>query len=144
VVKEYIVEVEDVKEENLAKSICEAIIPQSNEMPLKDYGYPGPLLGTGSYKKVHLGKRWATDELVAIGKMDKTFIKEFELEEEIEREIEIFSILSDHPLMIKYIGQLEDNDYIYQIFEYCKNGTLKQLLTNKGFFDVELTRAFTA
>ena len=42
---------------------------------------------------MHLGKEWASSNLVAIGKMDKAFIEEFELEEELEREKEIFQII---------------------------------------------------
>jgi len=93
---------------------------------------------------VHLGKEWATSNLVAIGKMSKSFIEEYGLAEELEREKEIFRIVEEHPLMIKFLGSFEDRDNIYQVFEYAKNGTLKELLKTRHHFDVDTARAFIA
>ena len=52
---------------------------------LKEFAYPGPCLGQGSYKVVHMAKRWENGELVAIGRIEKKFVKNHGLEEELAR-----------------------------------------------------------
>ena len=47
-------------------------------------------------------------------------------------------------MIIKLVGTIEDETYIYQVFEFAKNGTLRELLKARKRFSLELTRAFTA
>ena len=71
----------------------EKLNQRSTNPLLKEYAYPGPCLGQGSYKVVHLAKRWETGDHVAIGRIEKKFVRNHGLEDELKRENEIFNIL---------------------------------------------------
>lgn len=83
-------------------------------------------LGEGSYGKVKLVQEKKTGILYAMKIISKANLLNFTSIQNVKREIKIHSKLS-HPHIIKLHYFFEDEDNVYMVLEYAKNG-------NSNFF----------
>ncbi len=84
-------------------------------------------LGIGKFGNVYLARKKGTQKDVAIKVMSKIQLKRAKLEYQIDREIEILSLV-DHENIIHMINHFEDEERIYIITDYAEGGELFQKL----------------
>ncbi|KAM3147681.1 hypothetical protein pb186bvf_000009 [Paramecium bursaria] len=89
-------------------------------------------LGSGAYGKVYEGVNTLTQEIVAVKKLDlELFEKDKYLRKQIIHEIEIISKLN-HINIVHFIELLSTKKSLFIITEMCRNGDLKQLISQKN------------
>lgn len=81
------------------------------------------MLGKGKFGQVYLSKHLATGFVVAIKKILKKKLVEYNIVEQFIKEIKLHSAL-DHPKIVKFFGFFEEKDSFYFILEYMNGGTL--------------------
>jgi len=108
--------------ENFTNSI---LLPEN--LPEIDKYEPIILLGSGKFGDVFYAKENISKKGVAIKLMNKEDIMINETRSDIEREIQILTIVK-HPFIIQMKEHFEDEDYVYIILEYCSKGDLYNLI----------------
>ncbi len=93
---------------------------------LFEYKIGGPI-GTGRFGNVYLARKKGTQKDVAIKVINKSQLKREKLEHQIDREIEILSLVN-HENIIQMIDHFEDEDRIYIVTNYAEGGELYQKL----------------
>jgi serine/threonine protein kinase len=93
---------------------------------IEDYIYFNKKIGKGSFSRVYKGyKVGLPDKLYAIKKM------EYDPDNQrLKQEIEVMKNIS-HPNIIKLYDVIYEEDSMYLILEYCKNGDLSKYLKNR-------------
>lgn len=100
---------------------------------MKRYEIYKELLGVGEFGKVFKAKRLYTKEnwqqsseniteFVAIKSISKAKMDKVQLKQ-IQEEIKILTTL-DHPNIVKYFDEYENEKYMYLVIEYCSGGDL--------------------
>lgn len=97
---------------------------------IEEYEYQKSPIGKGSYAFVYKGKNTLSGEIVAIKKINITFVDDAILNH-IKSEIKIMEKL-DHQNIVKLIDHKYDNyGNIYLILEYCSQGSFSLFLNGK-------------
>jgi serine/threonine protein kinase len=93
---------------------------------IEDYIYFNKKIGKGSFSRVYKGyKVGLPDKLYAIKKM------EYDPDNQrLKKEIEVMKNIS-HPNIVKLYDVIYEEDSMYLILEYCKNGDLSKYLKNR-------------
>ena len=89
-------------------------------------------IGKGKFGVVNLGIHKKTGQRVAIKILDKEKIKTIKEKELVRIEIGILKVCH-HPNIVRFLGHLEDKDFIYIITEYIEGGTLEQYFKKMKF-----------
>ncbi|XP_061729317.1 uncharacterized protein LOC133534239 [Cydia pomonella] len=94
----------------------------------------GPMLGYGKFGKVYLAREKESHYLVALKVLCKSQILKTNIEQQVQREVDIQSRLR-HPNILRMFHHFQDEKLIYLVLEYAKHGTLFVLLMQRGRFD---------
>lgn len=129
-------------------------------MFLKKYELTKEVLGIGEFGQVFKAKRKKTKkdwkesddkientEYVAVKVITKSKIKsknDVDDERAIRAEIRILNTL-DHPNIVKYYEEYENDKYMYLVMEYCEGGDMYDIIAqlqkeNKGFSEKEAAK----
>lgn len=89
-------------------------------------------IGSGQFSSVHKGRHMMSGESVAVKilKLNKLESNPA-IRELIDEEVSALRLL-DSPNVIKNIKMLKTANNIYEIYEYCENGNLYNLLQKRG------------
>ena len=97
----------------------------------KDYEFIS-MLGNGTFGKVRLYRdRKNKDLLFAIKTLKKEAISSYEFNL-LKSELNVLSNL-DHPNIVKYFGEFEDDYYVHILMEYLKGYDLYKVITLKKY-----------
>ena len=94
-------------------------------------------LGEGAYGSVNLMQD-CNNELFAIKCIDKKDILKLKKQESVIREKNLLLKLQNNPFIVKLYKTFSDEDSLYFVFEHCQNGTLSELIKEKGKLDPEV------
>ncbi|KAL4439313.1 hypothetical protein ABPG74_016976 [Tetrahymena malaccensis] len=86
----------------------------------------GPCLGKGKFSEVFLAREKLSGFIIALKIMQKSFLKEYGLEDQLRREI-LLQNENDHPNILAIYGFFHDQNHIYLILEYAEQGDLYSL-----------------
>ena len=119
--------------ENEIKALYDLICNNANIRKVDDYYKFGPEIGKGKFGKVNFGKAIGSEEKVAIKIVPKYNATTSTSEEDyriMRWEMDIFKYLKNahHQNIIACFNIFETSSYIYYIYEYMNNGTLKDYL----------------
>jgi hypothetical protein len=89
----------------------------------------GGVIGSGNQGKVFKALDSKSGKFVAI--------KQVSVPRNVEKEIEILQGL-DHPNIVKYIDHYKQGGFIYIVFEYVENGSLRDVIEKFGTFPESL------
>ncbi|CAD8121634.1 unnamed protein product [Paramecium sonneborni] len=98
-------------------------------------------IGQGQFSKVFLVKN--SERFYALKLLDKQWIKKFNLNLQVQREVDIQSKLK-HRNIVELINNFQDNDKIYLITEYCEKGSLYQKQFTKSKIKEIIKQILTA
>lgn len=96
-----------------------------SDLFLKKYKFTKEILGSGEFGKVLKAVRLGDNNkktYVAIKALPKKKLDNSQVDL-IKQEIRILNTL-DHPNIIKYYEEYENDKYIYLVMEYCEGGDL--------------------
>lgn len=99
------------------------------------------LLGRGAFAQCYLATI-ENNEKYAIKVVKLCEIKNTKLKEKLESEIAIHQSLNS-PHVVKMYRSFRDNEFLYMVLEYCKNGGLDALLKRHKSFSEQQVRVFT-
>lgn len=104
------------------KSECVKTVSQngSTTWTLADFGIGKPL-GKGKFGNVYLAQEKRSKFIIALKVLFKSAIKEFNIEHQVRREIEIQTHLR-HPNILRMYGYFHDEQRVYLILEYAPKG----------------------
>jgi serine/threonine protein kinase len=97
---------------------------------LNDFEVVGKPLGRGSVGSVHKVVRKDTGEVFAMKVMSKERILDFNLGENVEREISTQQ-KARHPSILRLYEHFEDHEGIHLLLEYAPNGSLLDMLRDQ-------------
>ncbi|KAI9269796.1 kinase-like domain-containing protein [Sporodiniella umbellata] len=97
----------------------------------------GNCIGQGDGSAVYRALDLATGETVAIKRLQV----EAKQREAILKEANVFKSL-DHPNLIRFLGHVASEKYLYLILEYAENGSLLSTLSSFGAFPEKLVGSF--
>ncbi|KAI9120394.1 hypothetical protein K1719_007427 [Acacia pycnantha] len=100
----------------------------------------GRLLGQGSFSKVYLARNLKTGQLVAMKIIEKEKIEKVGLNEQIEREVSVMSMMK-HPNVVQLYEVMASKNKIYFAMEYVKGGDLLAKLL-KGKLKEDIARKY--
>ncbi len=83
-------------------------------------------IGMGCFGKVYLATQILTNTPVALKVISKSDIQAKNYRSKIEKEIEVLKLINSHRYVIKLMEVFEDDNSVYFVFEYVKNGDLVQ------------------
>ncbi|CAK0790331.1 unnamed protein product [Prorocentrum cordatum] len=107
-----------------------SVPPQCKDFRLDDFEVVGKPLGCGSFGHVNRVVQRDTGKTFAMKVMSKTKILEFNLEQNIEREVS-FQQSMQHPKILQLYKYFEDLEDIYLLLEYAPNGSVFDLLRER-------------
>ncbi|XP_014290824.1 3-phosphoinositide-dependent protein kinase 1 isoform X2 [Halyomorpha halys] len=109
----------------------------------KDFIF-GKVIGEGSFSTVYLTKDIHSAKEYAIKVCDKRHIIREKKTEYIKRERDILNMISSAgvPFFVKLYCTFQDNDSLYFVLSYAKNGELLPYINKVGAFDIECTRFY--
>ncbi|CAD8083874.1 unnamed protein product [Paramecium primaurelia] len=108
------------------------VAPQTQKKLLKDqYEILQIELGSGTYGKVKLALNHAINKTYAIKIISKSYMKQIFATQHILNELNYLQGCK-HKNIVEYIEHFEDRDNIYIILEYCRHGTLQDLIRKKN------------
>ena len=114
----------------------ESIYDLKNFTPVLVFNSP-KIIGIGSYGKVYLYRNITDNKLYAIKHLNKMVLcKSIHTIKRIYDEINIQSRIY-HQNIVRLLNVKENDDSIYLIMEYAKNGSLFNYIRNKGFLTEE-------
>ncbi|KAK7863522.1 hypothetical protein R5R35_004975 [Gryllus longicercus] len=114
----------------------------------KDYIF-GKVIGEGSFSTVYLAKDIHHSKEYAIKVCEKRHIvKELKVEY-VKQEKEVLNILNSNqnktaPFFVKLYSTFQDNERLYFVLSYAKNGELLPYINKVGSFDIQCTRFYGA
>ena len=110
---------------------------------MEDYEVIKPC-GKGSFGDVNLAREKKTGRIVAIKDLHIPQILKLNKKEAVVREGKILEKLRGKPFIIELYTKFKENSQLFFVFQYCKYGSLSQLLTIKKQFEPPLARCFAA
>uniref|UniRef100_A0A146KQF9 3-phosphoinositide-dependent protein kinase 1 n=2 Tax=Lygus hesperus TaxID=30085 RepID=A0A146KQF9_LYGHE len=104
----------------------------------------GKVIGEGSFSTVYLTKDIHSSKEYAIKVCDKRHIIRERKTEYVKREKDVLNILSSNavPFFVKLYCTFQDNERLYFVLSYAKNGELLPYINKVGAFDKECTRFY--
>lgn len=91
-------------------------------------------IGKGAYGTVYLGIDKADSSPVAIKQLDQVMLLKMRKQESVMREKAILKQMLGLPFVIQLKCTCMDSESLYFVFEHCRNGSLSQLVKEKGNF----------
>ena len=88
-------------------------------------------IGKGKFGDVHRAVHKKTGFFVAIKRISKQLIRDYKMENQVTQEIKLH-MFCYHPSVVQLYTMLEDPQYVYLIMEYMPEGTLFDLMHEKG------------
>ena len=90
------------------------------------------MLGHGQFGYTNVAIHRATNEKVAVKKIEKKKLVLPIAIEDVKRKVHILCALTGHENVVQFHNAFEDNDYVYIIMELCESGELlDHILTKK-------------
>lgn len=99
-------------------------------------------IGMGCFGKVYLATQILTNTPVALKVISKSDIQAKNYRSKIEKEIEILKLINAHRFVIKLMEVFEDDNSVYFVFEYVKNGDLVQYFRQNPLMEEPELKAF--
>jgi len=121
--------------QELAQKPNAALTAKKQRWKLSDFDLGKPL-GKGKFGVVYLAREKTTHYICALKVLFKSQLSKAGVEYQLRREIEIQSHLR-HPNILRLYGYFYDENRVYLILEYCKNGELYKVLKKEGRFSEE-------
>ncbi|KAF0373010.1 kinase-like protein [Gigaspora margarita] len=103
----------------------------------------GDPLGQGRFGRVYQAKEKTSGKIVALKVIFKSDLREYKLEKQLKREVEIQSHLRHHNILRLY-GYFHDKDRVYLILEYAAKGELYKYLVKYKRFPERLAAKYVA
>ncbi|VEL38058.1 unnamed protein product [Protopolystoma xenopodis] len=116
-------------------------LPRPRKWCLNDFDI-GKTLGKGAYGAVYLAREKESRYILSLKILFKAQIKHQELENQLQREIEIQSHLI-HPNIVKLFGYFYDDKRVYLILEYVPKGELSKELLKYLYFSESRAATYT-
>lgn len=101
------------------------------KIKLKDLAFEPKQIGKGAYGTVSVAMHRPSGIRVAVKKIDKVSLTSAKIRDTLKREIEIQKRLK-HVNIVRLYTSLEDQNYIYLILEYVKQGNLFQIIRSRS------------
>lgn len=99
---------------------------------LEDKYELGSVLGKGAFGTVVAAKSKATGVTFACKSISKAKLVCAEDIEDVQREVQVLNLVSDHPHVAELIETFEDSYNVHVILELCKGGELFDRVVSKG------------
>jgi serine/threonine protein kinase len=93
----------------------------------------GPILGTGSFGRVHLAKHKKTGAVTAIKMLSKSQILKTKQVSHIKAEKDILDTVG-YPFLVNMLGSFQDEERLYLVLEYVVGGEFFTHLRSAGRF----------
>ncbi|KAK7204094.1 kinase-like domain-containing protein [Myxozyma melibiosi] len=122
------------------RSACTPGRKAAPEKPIIGNYSLGNLLGKGAFGEVRQALNLRTGETVAVKLISLSNVKKKEIQN-IMHESDLLRNL-DHPNIVRYLGFLKSENYLYIILEFCENGSLTATSKNFGVFPERLVAIF--
>lgn len=103
----------------------------------------GVKIGSGGFGQVHRARDNWTGEVVAIKKCHKNHLIQKKIPHLVKRERHALALM-DHHFIIRLHEAFQDKLTLYLVFDYIRNGTLKDKLDMFYNFKNEVTRFYSA
>ncbi|KAL3876578.1 hypothetical protein ACJMK2_034412 [Sinanodonta woodiana] len=103
----------------------------------------GKVIGEGSYSTVYLAKEISTGKEFAIKVLEKKHIMRERKTQYVMREKEVLMKVN-HQFFIRLYYTFQDNDRLYFVLSYARNGELLDFLHKVSSFDEECSKFYTA
>ncbi|CAK9861760.1 unnamed protein product [Sphagnum jensenii] len=103
----------------------------------------GPILGTGSFGRVHLAHYIPTNQVCASKSLSKAMIVKSKQVAHVKQEKSILQRLS-YPFIVNLIGCCQDDKCIHLVLEYICGGEFFTYLRSSGRFDEHTTRFYAS
>ena len=97
---------------------------------LDDYDI-GEFLGSGGFASVHRARCRRTGKECAVKIVDKAVMKENSALHRVRNEMKLHRLM-EHPHIVRFDGQFEDEQNVYMVLEVCQGGNLFKYLRNMG------------
>lgn len=103
----------------------------------------GPILGTGSFGRVHLATHKATGTVTAIKMLSKSQILKTKQVSHIKAEKHILDTVG-YPFLVNMFASFQDDERLYFVLEYVVGGEFFTHLRSKGRFTEDTARYYAA
>lgn len=103
----------------------------------------GPILGTGSFGRVHLAKHKKTGAVTAIKMLSKSQILKTKQVSHIKAEKDILDTVG-YPFLVNMLGSFQDEERLYLVLEYVVGGEFFTHLRSAGRFSEDTARYYAA
>jgi len=103
----------------------------------------GPILGTGSFGRVHIARHYDSKTVVAIKMLSKSQILRTKQVLHIKAEKDILMMVN-FPFIVNLLGCSQDNDCLYYVLEYIVGGEFFTHLRSSGRFPEETSRFYAS
>lgn len=104
----------------------------------------GKMIGEGSFSTVYLAKEVSSGREFAIKVLEKRHILRENKREYVMREKEVLRILGNScRYFVHLYWTFQDDERLYFVLTYAKNGELLKQITNLGCFSIECVRYYT-
>ena len=101
-------------------------------------------LGEGAYGTVCLVKKRDDDRLFAVKEISKSKIMQFNKIDAVFRERDLLESSSDNAFVVLLECSFQDDDNLYFVTEYVKNGSLESIMKDVKLLPVDTVRFWTA
>ncbi|KAL3153909.1 hypothetical protein ABBQ32_013473 [Trebouxia sp. C0010 RCD-2024] len=92
----------------------------------------GPVLGKGAFGTVYQAIDKKTGVVYACKSISKAKLVCKEDVEDVQREVEVLHLVSDHPNIALLVGAFEDKSHVHLVLEVCNGGELFDRIVSKG------------
>lgn len=99
---------------------------------LQDFYSVGPVLGKGAFGTVYQAIDKKTGVHYACKSISKAKLVCKEDVEDVQREVEVLHLVSDHPNIALLVGAFEDKSHVHLVLEICNGGELFDRIVSKG------------
>ncbi|KAG0587224.1 hypothetical protein KC19_2G149700 [Ceratodon purpureus] len=103
----------------------------------------GPILGTGSFGRVHLAHHVPTGQICATKSLSKASIVKTKQVLHVKQEKSILARIS-HPFVVNLLGFCQDDQCVHLVIEYVCGGEFFTYLRSTGRFDEQTTRFYAS
>ncbi|CAM6015785.1 unnamed protein product [Sphagnum balticum] len=103
----------------------------------------GPVVGTGSFGRVHVAHHIPTGQVCATKSLSKAAIVKTKQVEHVKQEKAILARL-DYPFIVNLLGCCQDDKCVHLVLEYVCGGEFFTYLRSAGRFDEQTTRFYAA
>ncbi|CAL8466924.1 g6460 [Coccomyxa elongata] len=108
--------------------------PSKREFKVQDQYRLGQILGKGAFGIVYLATDLADNKQYACKSINKAKLVTEEDVKDVQREVEILNLVSDHPNVAELVNAFEDAHYVHLILELCRGGELFDRIVEQGTF----------